>query len=321
MKFPNLNTSILCDKMRDKETRISVIIPSYNSYATIGKTIEMLLRQDFDKEFEIIIIDSSNDGRTTNFLKDLEDKKIKIFLSKTKLNAGEARNIGVEKSSGKIIAFLDSDCIPPIDWLKKIDKIFGKNPGISSLFGVYTGGRTILEKITGGEYLDKYEIGFYDGFIEGNCAFRRDVFKKGCRWSETQRSQYVDLADCIKNKVKIPSLWASNLKVTHLGRVNIMKIFKSGTSKFSEDRKNSKNITKVLLFFSILLAGLILLISLLNSGLPMLIFLTLPNLVFIYYIAKDKMISLKHKVFLLPYLLMLRWVFWLGWLYGLLLNL
>ncbi|OYT29175.1 MAG: hypothetical protein B6U95_02725, partial [Thermofilum sp. ex4484_82] len=169
-----------------------------------------------------------------------EFSKVKIYHSEKRLNAGQARNLGVKMSKGEILAFIDSDCIAPKDWLKSILNCFDKYPEICGVLGVYTGGHSLIEKISGGEYLKKSSIGFFEGFIEGNCAFKREVFDRGCYWSERARSQYIDLVKCIRFKVKKPILWNPDLKVFHLGKVGFGKIIKSGRSKFEEDIKSPK---------------------------------------------------------------------------------
>jgi len=296
---------------------ISVIVPSYNSYMTIEKCIDSLLNQDFEAEYEIIVVDSSRDAKTVETLRNLPSQ-VKVYHSDRRLNAGQARNLGVEVSNGKILAFIDSDCIAPKDWLRKIKNYFDVYPQICGVYGVYSGGCTLIEKITGGEFLEKHEIGFYGGFIEGNCAFKREVFDNGCRWSETVRSQYVGLAKCINTKIKKPVLWSSELKVIHLGRVGLKKIFKSGMSKFNEDKKSLNLAIRSFAFSLLLLSGILSLPSLSivpQKEIGLLLFI-LPNLVFAYYIAKDKMISFKYKILLFPYLVWIRWVFWLGWIFA-----
>ncbi len=85
----------------------SVVIPLYNKQQYIRNTIKSVLKQD-DKDFEIILID---DGSTDNSLKqieDISDPRLKIFRSQNQ-GVSSARNLGIQKSQGKILAFLDAD--------------------------------------------------------------------------------------------------------------------------------------------------------------------------------------------------------------------
>ena len=94
---------------------VSIIIPTFNSEKTIVKTLKSIFNQSY-KNIEVIIIDNSDNKKTINIIKkNFKTNKIKIYYIKNKILNGEARNIGVKKSSrsSKIIAFCDSD-----DWWK-----------------------------------------------------------------------------------------------------------------------------------------------------------------------------------------------------------
>ena len=299
-----------------KKHIVSIVIPSYNSHSTIKECIKALLNQNVERDYEIIVVDSSDDKGVVEMLK--EFPKVKVHYFEKHVNAGKARNLGVKLSRGEIIAFIDSDCIAPENWLKKILKYFDEYPQICGVLGVYTGGRSLLEKICGGEFLEEFSIGFFDGFIEGNCAFKREIFEKGCFWSERSRSEYVDLAKCIKFKIKKPVLWDPDLKVLHLGRVTWGKIIKSGISKFEEDKKNKVLLARSSLLAFMLIAGFLLFpYSLLTMNFKYLLLSILPNILLVYYAFKDRMLSFKYRILFLPYSILIKWVFWLGWIYAL----
>ncbi len=97
---------------------ISVIIPSYNSEKTIARCISSLKNQDFDEEFEIILVDSSED--TTALIVKEKFPEIRFIHLPQKTDPGTARNIGLRQSNGDLIAFIDSDCYADKDWLSQI---------------------------------------------------------------------------------------------------------------------------------------------------------------------------------------------------------
>lgn len=89
--------------------KISVIIPFYNSQTTIEKTINSIKKQNYSN-LEILLI---NDGSIDNSLRICEniskdDARIKIFNQKNS-GVSSARNLGLDKATGKYITFLDSD--------------------------------------------------------------------------------------------------------------------------------------------------------------------------------------------------------------------
>ena len=91
-----------------KKALISIIIPTYNSSASILKTLHSVMNQDY-KDYEILIIDSYSVDDTIIKIKSLKNKKIRIFSTKKEKGLSYARYFGILKSNGKYIAFLDSD--------------------------------------------------------------------------------------------------------------------------------------------------------------------------------------------------------------------
>ena len=87
--------------------KISVVIPLYNKGFIISETLESLLAQTFT-DFEIVIV---NDGSTDNsfeIVSQFTDSRINLFQQENK-GAAAARNLGIEKATGELIAFLDAD--------------------------------------------------------------------------------------------------------------------------------------------------------------------------------------------------------------------
>lgn len=88
---------------------VSVIIPVFNAEKYISTCIESLISQSYS-DFEIICVD---DGSTDNSPRILQqymsmDPRIKIIEQKNQF-AGNARNTGMEVTSGKYCMFLDVD--------------------------------------------------------------------------------------------------------------------------------------------------------------------------------------------------------------------
>jgi glycosyltransferase involved in cell wall biosynthesis len=98
--------------------RISVVIPSYNSEHTIEKCLDSILGQSFRGDYEIILVDSSTDK--TPLIVSSKYPNVNLIHLDEKTDPGTARNIGVGKTRGEIIAFIDSDCVADRDWLVKI---------------------------------------------------------------------------------------------------------------------------------------------------------------------------------------------------------
>ena len=108
--------------------KISIIIPIYNSEKFIEECLKSILAQTF-KDFEIICVNDGSTDNTLNILKIFErkDKRINI-INQNNTGAGIARNVGMKKSKGEYLIFLDSDDVCEKTMLENLyNKIKEKN--------------------------------------------------------------------------------------------------------------------------------------------------------------------------------------------------
>ena len=112
--------------MSVKNDLISVIIPVYNSEATIERCIRSLKTQTYDN-YEVIFI---NDGSTDNSKQILEtickqeDNYSLITINNS--GAGMARNHGIDQAKGNYICFVDVDDIVSPNYLTKLHEALTK---------------------------------------------------------------------------------------------------------------------------------------------------------------------------------------------------
>ena len=89
---------------------VSVIIPCYNVQDYIENCIESVFNQIY-KPIEIICVDNNSNDKTYSILSKFEsESKIKVYKCFDK-GANYARNLGIIKSKGNWIQFLDADDI------------------------------------------------------------------------------------------------------------------------------------------------------------------------------------------------------------------
>lgn len=111
----------------NKNNKISVIIPIYNTERYLEECLNSILKQSYDL-YEVLMI---NDGSTDNSL-DICKKYSKLdkrFITINQENKGvsNARNNGIRKSTGDIILFIDSDDCVEKDLFQKINTNFEDN--------------------------------------------------------------------------------------------------------------------------------------------------------------------------------------------------
>jgi glycosyltransferase involved in cell wall biosynthesis len=96
---------------------VSVVIPHYNSLATLKNCVSLLDRQTFCRDrFEIIVADNNSSCGMDTVRGAAPAAKV---IRANEQGAGPARNAGVAASKGSILAFIDSDCLPNFDWIEK----------------------------------------------------------------------------------------------------------------------------------------------------------------------------------------------------------
>ena len=89
---------------------VSVIIPYYKKRNHVRETLVSVINQSYN-DLEVIIIYDDTNLNDFEFLQKIAklDSRIKIIKNDIQLGAGFSRNIGIERSNGKYIAFLDAD--------------------------------------------------------------------------------------------------------------------------------------------------------------------------------------------------------------------
>ena len=142
----------------------SVVIPTYNHEFFLKKAVESVLAQTFN-DYEIIIIDNYSNDNTQNLIKNFNNKKINYVKNHNHGLLAISRNMGIEKSQGKWIAFLDSDDTWYPEKLMIINNFLKKNID----YDVICNNELIIDKINNRKVVWKYgpyKSNFYELLIK-----------------------------------------------------------------------------------------------------------------------------------------------------------
>lgn len=104
----------------------SVIIPLYNKQKDIAATLRSAFAQTV-ADFEVIVV---NDGSTDDSEKEVlqfDDRRL-VYIKTENRGVSQARNLAIEKASGKYIAFLDADDYWQPDHLETLLELITLHP-------------------------------------------------------------------------------------------------------------------------------------------------------------------------------------------------
>ncbi len=105
---------------------VSVVIPTFNRRALVREAVRAVLAQR-GAEFEAIVVDDGSTDETAMALEDEFGAAIRVLRTRNR-GVAAARNLGVARSHGELIAFLDSDDVWLPDKLATQVAFFLKHP-------------------------------------------------------------------------------------------------------------------------------------------------------------------------------------------------
>ena len=114
---------------------VSVIIPTCNRSSMLKRALDSVLKQTYSN-IEIIVVDDASTDDTSEVIKKYTNESLRYVRVDRSRGGNFARNLGVSKTHGEYIAFLDDDDEWMPDKLSKQLEVFnsGKSLGL-----VYTG--------------------------------------------------------------------------------------------------------------------------------------------------------------------------------------
>ena len=116
-----------------KSETLTVIVPAYDAASTIVACLEALAAAGVAGVDVVVVDDGSRDA--TAALSRARGATVEATAGRT--GAGAARNLGVRRSAGDLLIFVDADvCVAP-DAVARIEAAFTADPGLAALFGSY----------------------------------------------------------------------------------------------------------------------------------------------------------------------------------------
>ena len=87
---------------------VSVVLPTFNRAATLERAISSVLQQDY-AALELIVVDDGSTDATQAVLAGIPDGRMTVLSMPRNRGQAHARNAGISRARGDLVAFQDSD--------------------------------------------------------------------------------------------------------------------------------------------------------------------------------------------------------------------
>lgn len=103
---------------RNRDFKVSVVMPVYNAEKTLRKTIDSVIRQTIGFEnIEFLILDDKSTDNSRSIIMEYARSYpniVPVFFKSNNGSPAKPRNVGIDLAKGKYLMFIDSD-----DWLSR----------------------------------------------------------------------------------------------------------------------------------------------------------------------------------------------------------
>ncbi len=188
---------------------VTVCVVVYNALEHMRECLESLLQQNYSQElYEILVIDNNSTDGTKELLekysKSYDNVRLKINPI---IGIAGSRNLGLREAKYEYVAFTDSDCLAPRDWLSSLVHGFEVHQHkVKNLVAV--GGSNVPPQ-TGSRFYTALSI-FLDTFLGSHGSVQ------GKRFKEDRLVPHIPTANVMYHKKTV--LQASGFDVT-LGNI------------------------------------------------------------------------------------------------------
>ena len=291
---------------------VTVAVVAHRAGGFIEECLRSASNQDYPRGLlHLLVVDDSDDPATKEACARYGAEYVYAPETDT---PGKARNVALRLVKTDVIAFLDTDCVAPEDWVNTIVSDLREYEEVVGVVGCYTGGRNWIQRVFNQESVTKTkEVKAPVGILEGNCAFWVKALE-GKSFGVYKYSEGNVLSTQIAADGK-NILLDYDLKVIHNGfTYTPRKLFRMGRAQMHNNRDYFGGSLRAEVFSVCVVASLAMLFaSPFYSWL-----LALPSLgvnaVFVGF-AKTyhKQIPRKWIIQSYLYFILIRWFFWVGY--------
>ena len=219
--------------MFDSLPSISVVIPSFNQARFLPQALDSIVNQKYPK-VEILVMDGGSTDGSIEIIKVFEDQ-LNYWQSQPDGGQSNAINEGIRRSSGELVAWLNSDDFYCENSLWKVGEAYQQNPG----HGIYIG--------NGFRY--NQSQGEYSPFSERHLSFNREALAFGLDYilqpSVFFSKQAWDTVEGLNADLHFCMDWDILIRISNKYSVALINEFLSASREYEETKTSSGKLRRV----------------------------------------------------------------------------
>lgn len=115
--------------------KATVVIPTYNGEKYLDQILSALATQQFDGDFEVLVVDSGSTDSTLSIVADHVGVRLHE-IPNSEFGHGKTRNLAAQLATGEFVVFLTHDAIPADDhWLAEMIDPFARFDDVEAVLG------------------------------------------------------------------------------------------------------------------------------------------------------------------------------------------
>jgi glycosyltransferase involved in cell wall biosynthesis len=121
------------------EDQISIIISTFNRAEKLKRLLDSLGKLTSSCPLEFIIVDNCSDDGTADIVRKwipaIDSAEVKYHILPQRAPLVHTRNVGIDLSTGNILAFTDDDCIVDPSWIDRLYRRLVASPSFAGVGG------------------------------------------------------------------------------------------------------------------------------------------------------------------------------------------
>lgn len=109
---------------------VSVVVVTYGGLPLTRRCLESLLAGETWPRFEVLVVDNASPDGTREYLRSLDDPRLRIFLQEKNLGFPKANNVALAEARGEIVVLLNNDTVVPPGMIGRLVQPLQRDPRI-----------------------------------------------------------------------------------------------------------------------------------------------------------------------------------------------